>query len=212
MYAIVEIAGQQFKVEEGQKIYVHRLEAGEGEDIEFDKVLLIENGDNVIIGDPVIKDALIEGKILDHARGEKVIIFKKKRRKGYQKSSGHRQDFTHIQIISILEKAEGRKPKKAVVKEAAPVQKAAPKAAVVKEAPAKIAEPAPKKAPAKVAEPAPKKAPAKKAVVEVKKAPVKKAEAAPKKAPAKKAAAPKAAAAKPAAKKPAAKKSGGDKK
>ncbi len=206
MYAIVEIAGQQFKVEEGQKIYVHRLEAGEGTEVDFDKVLLIENGDKIIIGDPVIKDALVEGKILDHARGEKVIIFKKKRRKGYQKSSGHRQDFTHVEITSILEKAEGRKPKKAVVKEAAPVEKAAPKAAA-KEAPAK---------PAKVAEPAEKKAPAKKVTeakeAPVKKAPAKKAEAAPKKAPAKEAAAPKAATAKPAAKKPAAKKTGGDKK
>jgi len=213
MYAIVEIAGQQFKVEEGQKIYVHRLEAVEGTEVDFDKVLLIENGDKIIIGDPVIKDALVEGKVLDHARGEKVIIFKKKRRKGYQKSSGHRQDFTHVEITGILEKAEGRKPKKAVVKEAAPVEKAAPKAAV-KEAPAKpakVAEPAAKKAPAKkVAEV--KETPVKKAEAAPKKAPAKKTEAAPKKAPAKKAAAPKAATEKPAAKKPAAKKTGGDKK
>jgi large subunit ribosomal protein L21 len=101
MYAIVEIAGQQFKVEEGKKIFVHRLDIGEETEVEFDKVLLIEDGDRIILGEPTIKDALIEGKVLEQVRGEKVIVFKKKRRKGYQKSNGHRQYFTHVEIVSI---------------------------------------------------------------------------------------------------------------
>ena len=124
MYAIVEIAGQQFKVEEGKKIFVHKLELEEGTEVEFDKVLLIENGENIIIGEPVIKDALVEGKILEQVRGDKVIVFKKKRRKGYQKSTGHRQYFTHVEIVSILEKAEGRKPKKVAAKESTPAAEA----------------------------------------------------------------------------------------
>jgi large subunit ribosomal protein L21 len=191
MYAIVEIAGQQFKVEEGKKIFVHKLDLEEGTDVEFDKVLLIENGDRVIVGEPVIKDALVEGKVVDQVRGEKVLVFKKKRRKGYQKLNGHRQYFTHVEIVSIHEKAEGRKPKKAVVKESAPAPKAETETvkaevAVKKEAPAKKA----------AAEAPVKKAPAKKAV----------AEAPAKKAPAKKAPAAKAEAEKPAAKKPAARK------
>ena len=188
MYAIVEIAGQQFKVEEGKKIFVHKLDIEEGTEVEFDKVLLIENGENVIIGDPVIKDALVEGKVVDQVRGEKVIVFKKKRRKGYQKSNGHRQYFTHVEIITIHEKAEGRKPKKAAVKESAPVAETAAEA-VKAEA---VTE---KKAPAKAAE---KKAPAKKADEPAK--------AAEKKAPAKKAAVKKTAEEKPAAKKAATKK------
>jgi large subunit ribosomal protein L21 len=109
MYAIVDIAGQQFKVEEGQKIFVHRLDADKGENVEFDKVLLIENDGKIIVGEPVIKDALIEGKILDLVRGDKVIVFKKKRKKGYRIKNGHRQNFTQIEIISIKEKGGPRK-------------------------------------------------------------------------------------------------------
>jgi large subunit ribosomal protein L21 len=110
MYAIVDIAGQQFKVEEGQKIFVHRLDVEEGDNIEFDKVLLIENDGKITVGEPVIKDALIEGKILDHIRGDKVIIFKKKRKKGYRIKNGHRQNFTQVEIVSINEKGGPRKP------------------------------------------------------------------------------------------------------
>jgi large subunit ribosomal protein L21 len=101
MYAIVEIAGQQFKVEAGKKIFVHRLEAEEGNQIKFEKVLLIEDEGKITIGEPVIADAVIEGKILDHMRGDKVIIFKKKRKKGYRIKNGHRQNFTEVKIISI---------------------------------------------------------------------------------------------------------------
>jgi len=109
MYAIVEIAGQQFKVEEGKKIFVHRLEVEEGNQVEFDQVLLIENEGKITIGEPIIKDALVEGKILDHMRGDKVIVFKKKRKKGYRVKNGHRQNFTQVEIISINEKASPRK-------------------------------------------------------------------------------------------------------
>src|SRR5512133_128426 len=109
MYAIVEIAGQQFKVEEGKKIFVHRMDAAEGENVEFEKVLLLDNDGVVSIGEPVIENTVVEGTVLSHVRGDKVIIFKKKRRKGYQKRSGHRQDFTHVEITGIGARTEGRK-------------------------------------------------------------------------------------------------------
>ncbi len=112
MYAIVEIAGQQFKVEEGKKIFVHRLEAEDGKKVEFDQVLLIEDKGKVIIGEPVIKDALVEGKVLEQLRGDKVIVFKKKRKKGYRIKNGHRQYFTQVEIVSIKEKAARKSVKK----------------------------------------------------------------------------------------------------
>jgi large subunit ribosomal protein L21 len=101
MYAIVEIAGQQFKVEKDKKIFVHRLDKNEGDKVEFEQVLLVDNDGKIQIGAPAIDGAKISAKVLGHARGDKVIIFKKKRRKGYQKRSGHRQDFTQIEIESI---------------------------------------------------------------------------------------------------------------
>ena len=102
MYAIVEIAGQQFKVEKDQKVFVHRLEGEEGAEISFDQVLLVDNDGEVNVGVPTIKDAKVSAKILAHVRGDKVLIFKKKRRKGYQKLSGHRQDLTQIQVEEIV--------------------------------------------------------------------------------------------------------------
>jgi ribosomal protein L21 len=115
MYAIVEIAGQQFKVEEGKKIFVHRLKAEDGKQIDFDKVLLIEEEGKITIGEPVIKDAKVEGKVVNQVRGDKVIVFKKKRKKGYRVKNGHRQNFTQVEIISINGKTT---PKKQVVKKA----------------------------------------------------------------------------------------------
>ena len=112
MYAIVEIAGQQFKVEEGKKIFVHRLEVENEKEIEFDQVLLIEDEGKIIIGEPTIKDALVEGKIIDQVRGDKVIVFKKKRKKGYRIRNGHRQNFTQVEIVSIKEKAVKKAAKK----------------------------------------------------------------------------------------------------
>jgi large subunit ribosomal protein L21 len=120
MYAIVEIAGQQFKVEAGKKIFVHRLEAEEGKDVEFDQVLLLEEDGKITIGEPTIEGARIEGKVLDHMRGDKVIVFKKKRKKGYRIKNGHRQNFTQVEIVSINGKGSLKKAttKKAEVKAA----------------------------------------------------------------------------------------------
>jgi large subunit ribosomal protein L21 len=116
MYAIVEIAGQQFKVEEGKKIFVHRLKAEDGKQIDFEKVLLIEDDGKITIGEPVIKDAKVEGKVVNQVRGDKVIVFKKKRKKGYRVKNGHRQNFTQVEIISINGKSS---PKKQAVKKVA---------------------------------------------------------------------------------------------
>ncbi|MBG0858159.1 MAG: 50S ribosomal protein L21 [Bacteroidales bacterium] len=113
MYAIVEIAGQQFKVEEGKNIFVHRLDAGEGETLKFEQVLLVEEDGKISIGEPTVKDAFVEGKILGQVKGDKVIVFKKKRKKGYRVKNGHRQNFTSIEIISINGKSS---PKKVRVK------------------------------------------------------------------------------------------------
>ena len=101
MYAIVNIAGQQFKVEKDMEIIVNRLAAEEGKKVEFKDVVLSENDGKIKIGAPLLKGASISAKVISHLRGDKIIIFKKKRRKGYQKSNGHRQDLTKIQIESI---------------------------------------------------------------------------------------------------------------
>ncbi|MFT5169305.1 MAG: large subunit ribosomal protein L21 [Saprospiraceae bacterium] len=101
MFAIVTIAGQQFKVEEGQEIFVHQLEASEGDNVSFDQVLLIENDGKTSVGKPVISAASVGATVLGHQKGDKVIVFKKKRRKGYRKKNGHRQCFTKIKIDSI---------------------------------------------------------------------------------------------------------------
>jgi len=102
MYAIVEIAGQQFKVEKDQKIFVHRLAQKAGETVEFENVLLVDNEGDVKVGAPNIEGAKIVAKVLrDDVRGDKVRVFKKKRRKGYQKETGHRQNFSQIEIQEI---------------------------------------------------------------------------------------------------------------
>ncbi|TCK80702.1 50S ribosomal protein L21 [Albibacterium bauzanense] len=101
MYAIVNIAGQQFKVAKDQKIFVHRLQGEEGASIEFDNVLLAEDGGKFSVGTPSLKGAKVSAKILSHLKGDKVIVFKKKRRKGYKKKNGHRQQFSKIEITGI---------------------------------------------------------------------------------------------------------------
>lgn|SRR4029078_4836911 len=101
MYAIVNIAGQQFKVEKDQQIIVNRLEGEEGKKVDIKDVLLVDDGGKVKIGAPMIKGASVSATIVGHLRGDKVIIFKKKRRKGYEKKTGHRQDLTKIQISGI---------------------------------------------------------------------------------------------------------------
>lgn len=101
MYAIVEIAGQQFKVEKDRKVFVHRLAAEEGAQVEFDNVLLVDNEGTVKIGTPKVEGAKVTAKVLAHVRADKVIIFKKKRRKTFERKNGHRQCMTQIQVESI---------------------------------------------------------------------------------------------------------------
>ena len=101
MYAIVNIAGQQFKVEKDQTVIVHRLAGEEGKKLEFSEVVLVGDGSKIKVGTPAIKGAMVSASIIGHMRGDKIIIFKKKRRKGYQKQSGHRQDLTRIKIEGI---------------------------------------------------------------------------------------------------------------
>ena len=142
MYAIVEIAGQQFKVEKDQQIFVHRLDNEEGSKVDFDKVLLLDDAGTVNVGAPVITGAKVTAKVLEHLKGDKVIVFKKKRRKGYKVKNGHRQYLTKLEILTIDAKAPAAK-KAAPKKEAKPAAEKAP----VKKTVAK--KPAAKKAPAK---------------------------------------------------------------
>ena len=102
MYVIVEIQGQQFKAEAGKKLFVHRLAAERGAAVEFDKVLLSDKDGEVKVGAPVIEGAKVVCEVLSHERGEKVIVFKKKRRKGYRKRNGHRQNFTEVLIKEVV--------------------------------------------------------------------------------------------------------------
>ncbi len=112
MYAIVDIAGQQFRVEKDQKLFVHRLEGETGTKLVFDQVLLIDNDGKVNVGTPVIEGAKVNATIVEHVRGDKVIVFKKKRRKGYQIANGHRQNFTRIQIEKITAKSSKKAEEK----------------------------------------------------------------------------------------------------
>lgn len=112
MYAIVEIAGQQFKVEKDQKIFVHKLQSEEGKQIEFNEVLLLDNEGAISVGKPTVEGASVVATVLKDQKGDKVLIFKKKRRKGYQKLNGHRQSFTQIQITAINENGGKKAPAK----------------------------------------------------------------------------------------------------
>jgi len=111
MYAIVEIAGQQFKVQKNDEIFVHRMDVEPGTKVEFKEVLLVDNNGKVSVGMPHVEDTKVSGKVLEHARGDKVIVFKKKRRKGFQKETGHRQDFSKILIESITLKGAAKEKK-----------------------------------------------------------------------------------------------------
>ena len=159
MYAIVDIAGQQFKVEKGQKIYVHRLDSEEGKKVDFEKVLLIDDEGKITIGEPVIDGAFVEAKVLEHPKGDKVIVFKKKRRKGYKVKNGHRQSFSKVEILSVNATGYVKKAAKAAAPktqkpkaEAKAETKEEPKAETVTPAPAATAEtPADEPAPARPA-------------------------------------------------------------
>ena len=145
MYAIVEIAGQQFKVVQDQKLFVHRLADKEGDKVSFDKVYLLDDGKKVTLGAPAITGASVEAKVVSHLKGDKVIVFKKKRRKGYRVKNGHRQALTELVIEKI--QASGAKVKATSAK----AEKAAPakteKKATAKKVAAKPAanKPTPKK-------------------------------------------------------------------
>jgi large subunit ribosomal protein L21 len=104
MYAIVEIAGQQFKVQKDQKVFVHRLNAEAGQKLDFDRVLLVDNDGAITLGAPAIEGASVTAEVIDHVKGDKVIVFRKKRRKGYRKKNGHRQSFTAVKITDISAK------------------------------------------------------------------------------------------------------------
>ena len=133
MYAIVEIAGQQFKVAKDQKVYVHRLAQDEGSKVSFDQVYLLDDGKAVTIGAPAITGASVEAKVVKHLKGDKVIVFKKKRRKGYRVKNGHRQALTEIFIEGISAKGGATKAApKAEKAAAAPKKEAAPKKAAPK--------------------------------------------------------------------------------
>ena len=134
MYAIVEIAGHQFKVEKDQKVFVNRLATEEGKKVDFDNVLLIGDGNNITLGAPAIDGALVGAKVLRHLKGDKVIVFKKKRRKGYRVKNGHRQSLTEIVIESIVasgaKKASPAKAEKAAPKKETKKAEAKPAAKV----------------------------------------------------------------------------------
>ena len=102
MYVIVEIAGKQFKVTQEQQLYTPQLNLEIGSTITFDKVLLVEDGSDVVVGTPTVTNVKVVGKVLDQVRGDKIVVFKKKRRKGYKKTQGHRQDYTKVLIENII--------------------------------------------------------------------------------------------------------------
>ncbi|MDG1723029.1 MAG: 50S ribosomal protein L21 [Flavobacteriaceae bacterium] len=139
MFAIVEIAGQQFKVAKDQKVFVHRLDAKTGDKVSFDQVFMMADGDKITVGAPAVANASVEAKVVRHLKDDKVIVFKKKRRKGYRVKNGHRQSLTEIVIESVgvgkakkaAPKAKAEAPKAEAPKAAVPkaAKKAAPKAA-----------------------------------------------------------------------------------
>ena len=134
MYAIVEISGKQFKVEKKQKLFVNRLDVAEGKKISFDNVLMVNDGSKSSVGTPNVAGVQVDAKVLKHLKSDKVIVFKKKRRKGYKVRNGHRQAITEIEISDILtgvsKKSTAKKadtPKKAEAKKTVATKKAEPK-------------------------------------------------------------------------------------
>lgn len=176
MYAIVEIAGLQYKVAQKQRVFVHRLEAKEGDSVEFAKVLLIDNDGKITVGSPAIDGARVAAKVVSHLQGDKVLVFKKKRRKGYRKLNGHRQQLTELLIQGVLGKGEKLSAEAAKIeaasiltlKERSRKQDKKRVFAAVPEEVEEVVEEKPKKKAAKKAA-APKKAAAKKAATKKKK-------------------------------------------
>ena len=157
MYAVVKTGGKQYKVAKDDKIVVDRLEAEAGSNLVLDQVLMVANGDQVDVGAPTVKDAVVGATVLRHTRGDKIMVFRRKRRKNFRRIRGHRQDLTLLQITDIAPDGKLKAAKPAAEKPAAKPAEAKKPAAdkpAAKKAPAK-------KAPAKATEA--KKAPAKKA-------------------------------------------------
>ena len=128
MYAIVEISGKQFKVEKKQKLFVNRLDVAEGKKISFDNVLMINDGSKSSVGTPHVSGVQVDAKVLKHLKSNKVIVFKKKRRKGYKVRNGHRQAISEIEISDILTGVSKKNTaKKSQVKKAESPTKAEPK-------------------------------------------------------------------------------------
>ena len=125
MYAIVDIAGQQFKVQKDMRLKVHRLQAEEGKVLELDRVLLVNSGSSVTVGTPVVDGARVAAQVMAHSKGDKVLVFHKKRRKGYSKMNGHRQALTELLVLGILGKGE-KAPAAVAKKESKPKAEAAP--------------------------------------------------------------------------------------
>ena len=134
MYAIVDIAGQQFKVAKDQKVYVHRLDAKAGSKVSFDQVLLVDDGGKVTVGAPAVANTSVEAKVVKHLKDDKVIVFKKKRRKGYRVKNGHRQSLTEIVIESIGSSAKKKAAPAAKTEKGAAKPKPAPKKQTAKAA------------------------------------------------------------------------------
>ena len=130
MYAIVEIAGQQFKVEKDQRYFVHQLEGKAGSNVTFDQVLLLDDNGKVSVGAPAVNGVQVTAKIVQHLKGDKVIVFKKKRRKGYKVKNGHRQAITEIEISDILTGMTKKSPAK---KKEAPIKAETKKVSAKKE-------------------------------------------------------------------------------
>jgi large subunit ribosomal protein L21 len=135
MYAIVDIAGQQFKVEKDSKVFAHRLEGKEGSKVTFEKVLLLEDKGKVSVGAPTVTGASVSAKIVSHLKDDKVLVFKKKRRKGYQKLNGHRQTITELLIEGISAKGGGKKAAPKAAPKAETKAPAKPKAEKIEAAP-----------------------------------------------------------------------------
>ena len=199
MFAVIKTGGKQYRAEEGMVLEIEKLDIKQGQAVTFDEVLLVDDDDKTLIGDPFVKDAVVTGKVLEHFKDKKVLVFKKKRRKQYKRTYGHRQELTKVQIEKILLGQAKPAAKPAAPKAKAEAAPEKPKAkAAPKPAAKKAAKPAAKPAPKTKAEAAPKPKAAPKAKAEAPPKPKPKAAAKPKAKAASKPAAKKAA--KPAAK------------
>lgn len=104
MYAIIESCGKQYKVSEGDVIFFEKLDVEEGKTVTFDNVVLVSEGENVEVGNPYVKNAKVEGKVVSHGKGKKIIVFKFKAKKNYRRKQGHRQPYTKVEITAIKTK------------------------------------------------------------------------------------------------------------